>query len=257
MAPLPDKSGAIFAVLSGAGGSGKSVVAANLAVAIAKTSKAPVVLVDLSLLFVDIGSILNLPTEGHVAELAMKDQMADAEAIELAMVDGPGGIRVLLAPPTPELADYVTARHMRSLIEQLQATFKYIVVDAPSYLNDVTLDVIEMATGILLLTDYSVASVKNVRLAMTVMETLKIGRDQMFLVANNHRGVSALDKAAIEGHLRHRLLAELPYEPKVIEGSIKAGVPFVTANSGAAVSQAIMRIAEQLVAVRKAGRASV
>ncbi len=237
-------SGEVFTVLGGKGGVGKSVVAANLSVAMAKATHARVALVDLSLQFGDIAAILNLPIDRTIADLAANDAVADREVIQQVLVEGPEGVRVLLAPLSPELADYVTTPHLRALMDELKRTFDYIIIDAPSYLNEITLDAIEMADALIVLTDFSVTSIKNARLALSVMDVLKIEHDRIRVVANHHRGAGqALDKSAAESHLKHTIALEIPHDATVVNGSINQGVPFVVSHPQAPVSLCILALA--------------
>ena len=75
-----------------------------------------VVLVDLSLQFGDIAALLAMTPDGTIAEFAASDAwIADRHVIQQALSLGPQGLTVLAAPPSPELADYVTTAHLRSL----------------------------------------------------------------------------------------------------------------------------------------------
>ena len=244
----PPPTGRIFTVLAGKGGVGKSVIAANLAVMLAQAHRGRVALVDLSLQFGDIAALLNLPIERTIADLAANDAVADREVIQQVLIDGPCGVRVLLAPISPELADYVTTQHLRALMDELRRSFDHIVVDAPAFLNEITLDAIEMADEIVVLSDLSVTAVKNSRLILSVMDVLKIESHAIHVIANHHRGNgAALDRANAEQHLKRSIELEIPYDPVVVNTSISLGVPFVVDQPTAPVTTAIGHLAALLV----------
>lgn len=236
-------TGKVITVFSGKGGVGKSALAANLAVVLARKGVGKVALVDCSLQFGDIGALLNLAADRTIADLAANDAVADRDVIQQVLVDGPEGVRVLLAPISPELADYVTTQHLRALMEELRRTFTYIIVDSSSYLNEISLDAIEMADRVLLITDMSVTAVKNTRLVLTVMEVLKIDRERFLIVANHRDGHSELERTYAENFLKNPIAVEVPYEPGVVATSISHGVPFVVTNPQSPVTLRLEELA--------------
>src|SRR5207302_7985848 len=79
----------------------------------------------------------------------------DIEFIQALMPEAPGGLRVLLGPPSPEFADLVTAEHTRTVLQILSGAYDHIVVDTSSHLGEVTLEAIERAGQIVVLADLS------------------------------------------------------------------------------------------------------
>ena len=235
---VPSRGGKLFTVVGAKGGVGKSAIAANLAVSLSRTCR--VALLDCSLQFGDIGILLNITAERTIADLAANNAVADHDVVEEVMVDGPGGVRVLAAPISPELADYVTTQHLRALIEQLRRTYDCIVVDTATHLSEISLDLVEMADKVLVVTDLSTTGVKNARLLQTVMGVLKVDPARFALVVNHRDGAGELDRAYVEDVLKTAATAEIPYDPNVVATSIARGVPFVLSQPQ---SQAALRIA--------------
>jgi pilus assembly protein CpaE len=247
-APAPVRSGHVTTVISGKGGVGKSVVATNLAVLLAQQHPGRVVLVDLSLQFGDIAALLDIRSERTIADLAANNAVADREVVQEVLVEGPAGVKVLLAPSRPELADYVTTTHLRALVNELRQSFDYMVVDAPAYLNEITLDIVENSDRVLLVTDFSVTGVKNARLALTVLDVLHVPEERVAVVGN-HRddvGVVELERGQVESFLNRRVSAELPFDAAVIGGSVSRGVPFVAGSPDSSATHAMHDVARAL-----------
>jgi pilus assembly protein CpaE len=240
----PAVEGKLFTVVGAKGGVGKTTIAANLAVALARSHR--VALVDCSLQFGDIGVILNLSAEHTISDLAASNAVADPDVIAEVMVEGPGGVRVLTAPTSPELADYVTTQHLRALVEQLRGKFECVVVDTAPHLSEISLDLVEMADRVILVTDLSAAAIKNARLLQSVLGVLKVDRERFVLVVNHREAAGELERSYVENLLRTRATAEIPYDPAVVATSIARGMPFVLAQPQSQVAARVAGLAQAL-----------
>ncbi len=244
------RDGRMITIVSGKGGVGKSIIATNLALVLNRPHPGSVVLVDLSLQFGDIAALLAMTPDGSIAEFAASDAgMTDRHVIQQALSLGPQGLTVLAAPPSPELADYVTTAHLRSLVAELRSTFEIVVTDTTSQLSEITLEALENSDHIVLVTDFSVTSVKNTRLIMSVIGVLQVDPERIVVVANHRDAPLAggMDKARIEDFLRHPVAAEIPYDATAIGGSVSSGVPVVIAGHSSPATAAFERLAAALL----------
>jgi len=162
----------IIAVFSPKGGAGRTTVATNLALALRKETGARVCLVDANLQFGDVGVLLNLNPKNRSVIDAVEGGEPDGDVIDSVVVDHSTGIRVLLAPPSPEGADLVTSQYLRKIIDHLRMTHDYVVVDLPAALNDHALAVMDAADTILVLSALEITTIKNVRLFLEVADQL-------------------------------------------------------------------------------------
>jgi pilus assembly protein CpaE len=242
--PAPATRGQVTAVIAGKGGVGKTVVAVNLAATLGATHPGRVVLVDLSLQFGDVGAALNLPAARTLTDLLVDNHAADPEVVRGVLVDGPAGISVLLAPTTPEVADYITAAHLRSIIEGLRTDFDHIIVDTSSYLTEVGITTLDLVDTVLLVTDLSVTGVKNARLARGILETLRVDPARIMVIANHRDGAGELDVSGAESFLGARISTEIPYDAGVVATSVNEGIPFVISRPGTLPSAALRAIAK-------------
>jgi pilus assembly protein CpaE len=233
--------GVVTAVVSGKGGVGKTVIAVNIAATLAEKHPKQVVLVDLSLQFGDVGAALDLPTSHSITDLLAEQGTSDVDMIRQVLVEGPGFL-VLLAPTSPELADYVSVAHLTELIATLRTEFDHIVVDTPSYLNEVSLNTVELADHLVMLTDLSVTGVKNARLTRGVLETLEVNPAKVMVVSNHRDGVGELDRRGAETFLGAHISVEIPFAADIIATSVNKGVPFVSSDPSAPCSTAVRAI---------------
>jgi pilus assembly protein CpaE len=234
--------GIVTVVLSGKGGVGKTVVAVNLAATLGAHANR-VALLDFSMQFGDVAAALNLPTERTVTDLLMDEHTADGGLVQQAMVEGPAGVSVLLAPTSPEVADFVTAKHLRELIGVLRGSYDHIVIDTAAYLTEASLGILDLAQHVVLVTDLSVTGVKNARLTRGVLDTLRIDPELVYIVANHRESAGELDRTGAESFLGARIAAEIPHDAAVVASSVNEGVPFVVSSPATAVSAAVRAVA--------------
>jgi pilus assembly protein CpaE len=242
----PPPTGRMITVVAGKGGVGKSVVATNLAVLVARVHPGRVVLVDLSLQFGDVAAMLNVTAERSIADLAAHDAVADREVIQQVLCDGPEGLKVLPAPSSPELADYVTTGHLRALLAELRRSFDFVIADATSQLSETTLEAVESSDRVLLVTDFSVTSVKNSRQLLSVAGVLRVDPARIMVVAN-HRDApeeGQLDKSRIAAFLGIPLTVEIPHDPAAVGSAVDRGTPVVVSNPRSPVVAALEHLAE-------------
>ena len=249
---VPRSSGPaeVILVFSGKGGVGKSLVATNLAVAVAEQAGGRVALVDLDLQFGDIGVMLNLDHSRSITELVDGSSGIDDESVGEVLASGPSGVKVLLAPISPELADLVTAEHVRSVITELRRTFDYVIVDSASHLTEFNLEVIELAQRVLVITALTIPAIKDAKLTLKVLESLSVDPESIMLVVNRVDGYADFNQESIEQSLRVPVAVQVPHDPRVIGDAITRGLPFVTAHPEAEVSRAIRELAARLTPER-------
>jgi pilus assembly protein CpaE len=242
----PRRDSRMITIVSGKGGVGKSVIATNLALILNRSKPGGVVLVDLSLQFGDVAALLAMTPEGTIAEFAADDaSAADPQVIRQALSLGPEGLAVVAAPPSPELADYVTTAHLRSLVAELRSSYELVVADTTSQLSEITLEALENSDHIVLVTDFSVTSVKNTRLIMSVIGVLQVDPGRIVVVANHRDAPLAggMDRARIEDFLHHPVGAEIPHDAAGIGASVSLGRPVALGGHATPATAAFERLA--------------
>jgi pilus assembly protein CpaE len=236
----------VIAIFSPKGGAGRTTIATNLAVALQRETGARVCLVDANLQFGDVGVLLNLnPKDRSIAE-AVETGEPDGDIIDSCVIDHSTGIRVLLAPPSPEGADLVTAQYMRLIVEHLRTGHEYVVIDLPSGLSDLSLGVMDAADTILVLTALEITTIKNVRLFLEVADQLEYARTKVRLVINRADAAQGIRIADVEASIRRPIDGTIVSDGRLSVLAVNRGVPFVVSHPDSVLSRDVIKLARTL-----------
>ena len=235
------------------GGVGRTTVAVNLAVAAATELGKKVVIVDGSFQFGDVGVLLNLnPKSKSIADLIPELDAGELESLDTFLINHTAGIRVLLAPPSPETAEMITADGVKVILEALRTTHDLVVVDCTSYFNDTTLAILDAADVILTMLSLEITSIKNMRLFLEVAEQLGYEKGKVRLVLNRADSALGIRVADVEHSIGRKVDETIVSDGRSVVYALNRGVPFFLSNREAQVSQDILRLARSVVGERAA-----
>ncbi len=245
--------GQVIAVFSPKGGVGRTTVAVNLAVAAAMELGRKVVVMDGSFQFGDVGVLLNLnPKNKSIADLLPELEAGDLESVDTFVINHSSGIRVLLAPPSPEMAELITPQGAKRMIEALRMTHDLVVVDCMSSFNDTTLSILDMADTVLTMLSLEITSIKNIRLFLEVAEQLGYDSDKVRLVLNRADSSLGIRVADVEHSIGRRVDHTIVSDGRSVVYALNRGVPFFLSNREAQVSQDVLRLAAAVIGSKPA-----
>ncbi|MGD0862161.1 MAG: response regulator [Candidatus Limnocylindrales bacterium] len=246
--------GTVVAVFSPKGGVGRTTIAVNLAVAAAKELNKRVVLVDGSFQFGDVAVLLNLnPKDKSMFELVPDlEAGSEAESVDAYTVSHSSGIRVILAPPSPEMADVITPAGVKRVVEILRQHYELIVIDCAAWFNDTTLGILDQADVILTLLTLEITSIKNIRLFLEVAEKLGY-EDKIRLVLNRADTTLGIRVADVEHSIGRKVDDTIVSDGRAVVYALNRGVPFVISNRESQVSQDVLRLATSMTGNRETG----
>jgi len=248
-----DHDGQVVAIFSPKGGVGRTTVAVNLAVAAATEVGKSVVLVDGSFQFGDVGVLLNLnPKNKSIADLVPELEAGEPESLDTFIINHSTGIRVLLAPPSPEMAELITPSGVRRVLEALRRTHDLVIVDCTSWFNETTLAILDAADVILTMLSLEITSIKNMRLFLEVAEQLGYDQEKVKLVLNRADSSLGIRVTDVESSIGRKVDHTIVSDGRSVVYALNRGVPFFLSNREAQVSQDILRLAQAVSGERAA-----
>ena len=239
----PSEKGRIITISSAKGGSGKTVLATNVALALNRIPDAKVCLVDADLQFGDVCLVLQLEPRFTMVNAAHELHQLDAELLDSLLTEHPSGLKVLAAPLEPAFADDITTAGLMQMLDILQENYDYIVVDTAAMLDELILSLIEKSNDVLMLVDMDLPSVKNAKLALETLRLLKFSTGNVRLVINRSNSKAKLDNKEIEGALKMEIAAAIPSDGSVA-ASVNEGRPVIETDPKSKVSKGFESVAE-------------
>ena len=247
----PAREGKIFTFYSAKGGAGSTTLACNVAVALKRATNKEVALFDCGLLFGDVGVVLNLNPRSTIVDLIPQMEAhpgpLDPEFLSQMLVPHASGVKVLLAPASPEKAELVTAEHVQRVLVALRDQFDYVVIDTWPTFEERILNVLDAADKVVVPTTLEMPAIKNCKLLLDVTSALAYSADKVVLVLNRADSTGGIKVRDVEQILGRQFAAEVVSDGRLTTVSLNEGIPFVMKEPNAPISKDVMRLASSLV----------
>ena len=244
--PGPAATDRVISVLGTKGGVGKTMVAVNLAATLALRGLRTALL-DLHFDWGNAGVWLRGAPPRPFSELLTEVARLDADLLVSFMSRHSSGAFVLPAPPKPEMAEFVHQEHAQAILRAARDGFEAVVVDTPPGFPEPAFPALELADHILLLTTPDVASLRNARGALGVLDLVQIGRAKTHVVLNRANRSHGVRRADVEATLGLPVWAALPADDGVAVRAANQGLSLPEAAPGARLTRALSVLARQLV----------
>lgn len=243
---VPGDQGRIITVFSAKGGSGKTTIASNLAVAI-REEDTGVIVVDGNLQFGDLSFSFNEKGRNNITDLAASIGELDREVIsEVVIEHKKSGVQILAAPMRPEHADAISGAHFGEILEYLRGIYPYVIVDSSSMLTDVTLAALDTSDLILLVTNQDIPSVKNAKLFLDVADALGIDDEQILMVMNRFDKRRNITPEKVQKNFKKEFSAIIPLDEKLVIPSMDRGEPFLMKGAGNPAADAVFILRDKV-----------
>jgi pilus assembly protein CpaE len=234
-------SAPLLCVLGPKGGTGKTMVSTNLALALA-TRGERVVLVDLDLQFGDLGLALGLSPSKTIYDLVKSGGALDQEKLDGFLLTHSTGARVLMAPTRPDQASVVTVEFLRDVYAVLRTMADFVIVDTPPGFTPEVIASIDMSTHVVMVGMLDTLSLKNTKLGLETLDLMGYDAGAVTLLLNradSRVGITNDDVAAIVGRVPQ---IRIPSD-RAIPRSINEGAPIVVSQERSAAARAIQDLA--------------
>ena len=161
---------------------------------------------------------LNLSAESTIMEIAENVDELDTDFFENIVTTHDSGLKALLGPPRPAMADEIRENNpsaVAEIIEKILSFYDFIVVDTSSTLDGVVVPLLDIATKVLLVTNPTLPSINNSRRVLHLFDQLGYAPEKINVVINRASEERGRKQATISGEriqnwLKRPVYAQIP-----------------------------------------------
>lgn len=177
--------GQLITVMKSIGGVGATTVATHLASELAARNTARgVCVLDLDLQFGDAASYLGLSNQLSIADLLEAGSRMDGELLRSVVTTTAQGLNVIAAPADMMPIEAVNADQILRIIDLARQEFDFVVIDLPTNWTNWALSLVARSTAIFLIVELSVASLRQAKRQLQLLDNQGIRGNHINIVAN-------------------------------------------------------------------------
>jgi len=242
-----NRSAHVFTVFSTKGGSGKTVIATNLAVCFARQGKRTL-LIDFDLHSGDDALVLGLSPRWTILDLVQSPGDLDSEKLAGFVTRHSSGVDLLPAPTRPDEEELVDVDRLEPLLSVARQSYDAVVIDTSSQFSPATLLAIDHTDSLVLVGASDVPTIKSLKIALETLELLEMDVKDVRILMNRSGARVGLDDRDVERTLRREITYTLASD-KAIPISVNRGQPVVIDAPKSRVAKSFYDMARSLDAV--------
>jgi pilus assembly protein CpaE len=237
--------GKIVDVIGSKGGVGTTTVAVNLATSLNELEGAQsVALIDMNLLFGEIPIFLNIESTFNWGEVAKNISRLDSTYLMSFLSKHSSGVYVLPSPSGLDGTNVATPQVMEKLLNLMQATFDFTVIDSGQSLDDLSLKILEMSDTVLLVSILNLPCLSNVKKLQNTFWKLGYPREEnLRIIFNRHHKKSVISLKEAEEAIDKKIFWLVPNDYSTSMSAINQGKALSMVAHDAEISKSFRELA--------------
>lgn len=240
-----NRLGKLVAVTGTRGGVGSTTVATSIAWLIAQERRRKVALVDLDLQFGTVALSLDLEPSHGLREALENPGRIDGLFMDRVLVQHSERLFILSAEESPDESLLLDFAALETLIGELRNKFHYVLVDLPRTPNPCTHQILQSATDLVLVSDFSLAGMRDTMRMAGLLPTTNASCNAL-LVANRagEHKQGEMPRAEFEKGVGRKLDLVLPFDPRTVAAATNFGQ--AVASTKGPVANGLRQITDRL-----------
>lgn len=232
------------------GGVGKTLIATNVAVSLAREYSRRTLLVDLDLEVVgDMGRMLNVRSQQKaLVDLIayLKKKPAQVPKKEF-LTESDFGVDFLPGVLRPQQSPHLEAEYIPEVFKLLGEDYDYIIVGAGKVFSETLVAALSEANLIVLVVTPDILSIYQTKWTLDTLQTLHFPLSVIKIGLNRADSVASISLQDIAGNLNCEIISLVPSEGKIVGNAVNRSIPVVIDSPRSKFAVAISRFCERLV----------
>jgi pilus assembly protein CpaE len=245
-AKAPESMARVYSIFSAKGGVGTTTLAYNICASIASRLRIRVALLDGSLQFGDLRSMLQVPEDTpSIVQLPIaRVQKADLQEV---MYHDKSGVDVLFAPPRIELAEMITPRDLQTVVSLMRKVYNVVMIDTTTNVDDNLLAFLDVSDELIQVLTYEWTSLHRARAMADTLGAINYPSNRVRYLVNRADSTGGLSPDALVQALGRKADFEVVSDGILVLEANNRGMPFIALGPQAQITMDIARIADELV----------
>lgn len=236
-------------IFSTKGGVGKTFVASNLAVSLAKDQMKRVLLVDLDPHAVgDMARMLDIHPQRTIVDLInlLKKKPKEIKREDFLVHSETSDVDFIAGVLKPQQSPHFDPEKLKEVLEILDHHYDYIVIDAGRAFSELFINTLNLSNLILLVVTPDVLSIYQTKWAIDTLQFLHFPLAMIRVVLNRAESISGISWQEVRVSLPADIITRIPSEGKVVGQAVNRGIPVIIDNPKAKSALAIKNLAHDI-----------
>jgi pilus assembly protein CpaE len=205
---------------------------------------------DLDLQFGDADMALDLSPNETIVDLSRDSNGVSIDNLTTCCTSHASGLSLLASPNSPELAEYVTADAVKSIVDVARNYYEYILIDCGCALTDPVITAIESSDTVFMINDVNILSLKRAKTCLNVIQQLN-QKDKAKLIINKNMKKNTVKISDFENLLGIPAYAVVSEDFKTVNASLNNGQPVATFKPRSAISKDLASLTDSIIIDRE------
>lgn len=245
-------AGHIIAVVGGKGGVGKSVFAANLAIAYLQNFKQRPLIVDLDLESLgDQNIVLGLTSPKSIVELTkIQAPTIEPKSLTPFMVNAPGGFSFIGAPRDAIVARDIDIEGLGRFLKAAPNIFNLTVIDCGNGMSSYAMKALEHSTAIFVVTTADVIVINQTKRLLSKIQELLFPPEMVQVIINKYSQRNIVNPQMIQQNLGRQVFGAIPEDVATTDAALSKSTPLLLSAPGTPIARAYHDIVRKIQQVR-------
>lgn len=223
--------GQLISFISNKGGVGKSTIAINTAVELARRFPQRVLLVDASLQIGVCATQLNLQPKASIVDAWQQRERLDGRLLRELTTPHSSGLSLLAAPASAVESSEVDDAIVSRVLLLARRNYDFVIVDTFPLFDRVNMAILDLSDMAYVVAENVVPTLQTVRGFFELLADVEFPKDRQRIVLNRFsRSGSSPGRGEVEQYLGRTVDYVIPFDKKIVQAA-NTGSPFVLSLS--------------------------